>query len=143
MFKNASKEDAEAKFKAISDSIPTDFLRRRYFDICIYVYMYLFIWKYRWRSPFFHMLYILDCDNVIIEVIHAYIHCIHRLISMSSNPETFLTLRTEFAKTLAISSLFGYILGLGYVCRGRVSCIHQSYIHICIYTHKILTYIHT
>ena len=36
-----------------------------------------------------------------------------RLISMSSNPETFLTLRAEFAKTLAISSLFGYILGLG------------------------------
>jgi DNA-dependent protein kinase catalytic subunit len=36
------------------------------------------------------------------------------LLSMANNAETFLTLRAEFAKTLAISSLFGYILGLGY-----------------------------
>ena len=28
-------------------------------------------------------------------------------------PEAFLTLRTEFAKTLGVSSAFGYILGLG------------------------------
>ena len=91
MIKNASKEDAEAKFKAISDSIPTDFLRRRYslkVNVCTV------------------------CMTSIHEILLPYIH---RLISMSSNPETFLTLRTEFAKTLAISSLFGYILGLGYV----------------------------
>ena len=30
-----------------------------------------------------------------------------------TGPEAFLTLRTEFAKTLAVSSAFGYILGLG------------------------------
>lgn len=32
---------------------------------------------------------------------------------MSPSAEAFLTLRTECAKSLAVSSLFGYILGLG------------------------------
>jgi DNA-dependent protein kinase catalytic subunit len=32
---------------------------------------------------------------------------------MSPNAEAFLTLRTECAKSLAVSNLFGYILGLG------------------------------
>ena len=37
MIKSASKEDAEAKFKAISDSIPTDFLRRRFLQKPLHV----------------------------------------------------------------------------------------------------------
>lgn len=36
-----------------------------------------------------------------------------RLLRVAEGPEAFVTLRTEFAKTLAVSSLFGYILGLG------------------------------
>jgi DNA-dependent protein kinase catalytic subunit len=36
-----------------------------------------------------------------------------RLLKVAVGPEAFVTLRTEFAKTLAVSSLFGYILGLG------------------------------
>ena len=36
-----------------------------------------------------------------------------RILKTSVGPESFITLRTEFAKTLAVSSLFGYILGLG------------------------------
>ena len=59
---------------------------------------------------------------------------IHRLISMSSNPETFLTLRTEFAKTLAISSLFGYILGLGYV---------HVHVYVYVYEESIRVFKHT
>ena len=59
---------------------------------------------------------------------------IHRLISMSSNPETFLTLRTEFAKTLAISSLFGYILGLGYV---------HVHVHVYVYEESMRVFKHT
>jgi DNA-binding transcriptional regulator YhcF (GntR family) len=35
------------------------------------------------------------------------------LLSMCSGPEAYLTLRSEFSKTLAVSSIFGYILGLG------------------------------
>lgn len=36
-----------------------------------------------------------------------------RLLRIATCPEAFLTLRAEFAKTLAVSNLFGYILGLG------------------------------
>ena len=36
-----------------------------------------------------------------------------KLMRMSSSPEAFFTLRSEFAKTLAVSSIFGYVLGLG------------------------------
>lgn len=36
-----------------------------------------------------------------------------KLISLSANAEGFFTLRSEFAKTLASSSIFGYILGIG------------------------------
>ena len=36
-----------------------------------------------------------------------------RLLKIAVGAEAFLTLRTEFAKTLAVSSLFGYILGIG------------------------------
>ena len=36
-----------------------------------------------------------------------------KLLKICMGPESFLTLRTEFSKTLAISSLYGYILGLG------------------------------
>jgi DNA-dependent protein kinase catalytic subunit len=64
MFAKADEQQASQVFRSLSESFPTDFLRRR-------------------------------------------------LLAMSSNAETFLTLRSEFAKTLAISSLFGYILGLG------------------------------
>ncbi len=32
---------------------------------------------------------------------------------MSNTAEVFLTIRSEFAKSLAISSIFGYILGIG------------------------------
>jgi hypothetical protein len=35
------------------------------------------------------------------------------LLSMCSGPESFITLRAEFAKTLAASSIFGYVLGIG------------------------------
>ena len=36
-----------------------------------------------------------------------------RLLKIAVGPEAFITLRAEYVKTLAISSLFGYILGLG------------------------------
>ncbi len=32
---------------------------------------------------------------------------------MSSSAEVFITIRSEFAKSLAISSMFGYVLGVG------------------------------
>jgi DNA-dependent protein kinase catalytic subunit len=37
----------------------------------------------------------------------------NKLLKIAMGAEAFLTLRTEFAKTLAVSSLFGYILGVG------------------------------
>jgi DNA-dependent protein kinase catalytic subunit len=37
----------------------------------------------------------------------------NKLLRIAMGAEAFLTLRTEFAKTLAVSSLFGYILGVG------------------------------
>ena len=36
-----------------------------------------------------------------------------KLLKMSHGPESFITLRTEFSKSLAVSNLFGYVLGLG------------------------------
>ncbi len=36
-----------------------------------------------------------------------------RLIRMSNSAEVFLALRSEFAKSLAVSNIFGYILGIG------------------------------
>ena len=36
-----------------------------------------------------------------------------KLLKMSQGPESFITLRTEFSKSLAVSNLFGYVLGLG------------------------------
>ena len=36
-----------------------------------------------------------------------------RLVKMSNSAEIFLTLRSEFAKSLAVSSIFGYVLGIG------------------------------
>jgi DNA-dependent protein kinase catalytic subunit len=36
-----------------------------------------------------------------------------RLLHMSTGPETFITLRSEFSRSLAVSSVYGYILGLG------------------------------
>ena len=36
-----------------------------------------------------------------------------RFVRIAPSAEAFLTLRTECAKSLAVSSLFGYILGLG------------------------------
>ena len=36
-----------------------------------------------------------------------------RLLSMAPSPEAFVTLRAEFGKSLAVSNLFGYILGIG------------------------------
>ena len=36
-----------------------------------------------------------------------------RLLRVAESPESFITLRTEYSKSLAVSSLFGYILGLG------------------------------
>ena len=36
-----------------------------------------------------------------------------RFLKVAESPESFITLRTEYSKSLAVSSLFGYILGLG------------------------------
>ena len=36
-----------------------------------------------------------------------------KLLKMSNGPESYLTIRTEYSKSLSVSSLYGYILGLG------------------------------
>lgn len=37
----------------------------------------------------------------------------NRLLAMAASVETYITLRSEFAKTLAVSSIFCYVLGIG------------------------------
>ena len=39
-----------------------------------------------------------------------------RFMAISSSAEIFLTLRSECARSLAVSSIFGYILGIGMLC---------------------------
>ena len=41
------------------------------------------------------------------------LNVLYRFIRMAPSAEAFLTMRTECAKTLAVSNLFGYVLGLG------------------------------
>lgn len=50
-------------------------------------------------------------DRIVSSIPNDYIR--KYFLSLAVTAEAFLTIRTEFAKTLAVSSLFGYILGIG------------------------------
>ena len=70
-------------------------------------------------STAYHPMFKTKSQRAVVDAFHAAVAGIpddfirRRLLRLAPGPEDFLTLRAEFAQTFAVSSLFGYILGLG------------------------------